>query len=60
MKTYKNPHFTKRDFETTNVVFAQTDGQPPKGWVECDESEIAHLRCSQLYMQAGIRYFGYA
>jgi hypothetical protein len=59
MKTYKNTYFVKRNYECTNIVFAQTEGTMPAEWVECDEAEIAALKCDQLWKEAGVRYFGY-
>lgn len=55
MATYKNANFDE-NAECTVIKFAQ-GGKPEKGeWVECSGSEID---CPSLYVQAGIRYFGY-
>ncbi|QCW19979.1 hypothetical protein [Flavobacterium phage FPSV-D2] len=59
MKTFKNKNFTKRDYECTNIVFCQCEIAPNENWIECDENEIQKLKCSQLYTQAGVKYYGY-
>ena len=59
MKTFKNKNFTKRDYECTNIVFCQSEIAPNENWIECDEKEIQELKCSQLYTQAGVKYYGY-
>lgn len=59
MNTYKNKKFTKRDYDTTNVVFCQSIEPPDENWDKCHVREIDLLRCTQLYIQAGIKYFGY-
>ena len=60
MKTFKNAKFQTRDSETTNIVCCKSESKPTFGnqeWIECDESELEGL--TQLYMQAGVRFFGY-
>jgi hypothetical protein len=57
MKTFKNKNFTKRNYECTNVVFCQAETAPDANWVECNENEIGN--CQQLWLQNGVRYFGY-
>lgn len=60
MATFKNANFTKRNYDCTNIVCCQAEAKPTFGnqeWVECDESELKGL--TQLYMQAGARFFGY-
>lgn len=60
MKTFRNKHFTKRNYDCTNVVFCQSLYNPDiNNWVECTESEIATRQCYQLYIIAGVRYFGW-
>jgi hypothetical protein len=59
MKTFKNINFTKRNYECTNVVFCQAEKAPDANWVECKEVEIELLKCSQLYRQGDVIYFGY-
>jgi hypothetical protein len=66
MKTFKNKYFTKRNYECTNVVFAQSETTPTHDtngnlitdgrWVECREDENT---CNQLFISGGVRYFGY-
>ena len=57
MKTFKNKNFSKRDYETTNVIFCQAEQAPDANWIECNENEIGN--CEQLWLQNGVRYFGY-
>lgn len=59
MKTFKNTNFTKRNSETTNLVFCQATKAPAANWIECDEEEIAEMNCTQLYRKCDVRYFGY-
>jgi hypothetical protein len=57
MKTFRNTNWTRRDYEGTNVIFCQAEEAPKAYWVECDEVEIG--KCQQLWIQDGVRYFGY-
>ena len=71
LKVFKNSDFVKRDYSSTNVVFAVTESLPQmqaENWVEAasddyyfDEYEnlYFHLNVTHLYTQDGIRYFGY-
>lgn len=56
MKIFKNKNFKKRDYEQTNLVFCQAEKAPTENWIECDESEI---NCNQLWIENGVKYFGY-
>jgi hypothetical protein len=58
MKTFKNTRFTTRTAECTNVVFCQGES-PPENYVEVDEIELDLSGCEQLYIQNGIKFFGY-
>ena len=58
VKTFKNVKFTRTD-ECTNIVFCQSESAPADHWEECKESEIKGRNCSQLYVQDGVRYYGY-
>jgi len=52
----------KRDYETTNVVAAEADHQPGIAWKRVDRSEFDALiarGASQLYIEQGVRYFGW-
>ncbi len=57
MKTYRNTNYTKRDYETTNVVACVADVAPGPAWELCDATILDGL--SQLWMQAGVRYYGH-
>ena len=60
MKTFKNINFTKRDYNSTNIVFAQSEHFPLIGeWVECDELEIEIMNCNHLYTKNDVKYFGW-
>ena len=66
-KVFKNKHFTKRDYECTNLVYAIGETQPEGDfWEETNDymefdgdiylgkSDVQHI-----YTSFGIRYFGY-
>ena len=57
MKTYKNKHYVKRDYEATNVVCCQAEKPPNDSWIECDKEEL--IKLTSLYARAGIKYYGY-
>lgn len=58
MKTYRNKHFTKRNYETTNVVACQAEKNPdPAKWVEADESILVGL--TPLWTERGVKLFGH-
>lgn len=59
MKTFKNKQFKRRDYETTNVVFCQAESAPNDNWMECAADEMAKTTVSQLWIQGGVRYFGW-
>ena len=60
MKTFKNIHFIKRDYEATNIVFCQAETNPKEeNWREVDASELEATTCSHLFTQDGIRFFGW-
>lgn len=61
MKYFKNAQFEKRSYYCTNIVCCKAETKPNDGidWRECDESEVEKMNLTQLYIQAGIRYFGY-
>ncbi len=64
MKTYRNANFTKRNYDCTNVVMCQTEGNPKEqgdmrniNWTETEEAVPANM--TQLWVCQGVRYFGY-
>jgi len=59
MKTFKNKNFIKRNYECSNIVFCQSETAPNENWVECDELELKSTSCYQLWLQDGVRYFGW-
>ena len=62
-KVFKNKFFVKRDYETSNLVFAIATNNPdPAIWAATmqDPAEFEETtNTSQLYIQAGVRFFGY-
>jgi hypothetical protein len=56
MKTFRNIKFIKRDYDCTNIVFCEAETAPNENWIECNASENT---LSQLWMENGVRYFGY-
>ena len=59
MKTFKNINFTKRDSECTNVVFCQSKIAPNQNWIEVDQDQLLKTAVDQLFIENGVRYFGY-
>lgn len=60
MATFKNKNFTKRNYECTNIVVCVADKAPvtpDNRWQPVDESALNGLE--PLYVQAGVRYYGY-
>jgi len=57
MNTYKNIHFTKRDYEATNIVACQAMEVPNQNYAPCDESVIESL--THIYTENGVRFYGY-
>lgn len=57
MQTFRNTKFTKRDYETTNIVACVADAAPGKNWEPASASALVGLQ--HLYTQAGVRYYGY-
>jgi len=58
MKTFKNMKFVERDYETTNVVYAKGDVAPEGNyWAETNEEVPSNM--TQLYIQAGVHYYGW-
>ena len=57
MATFKNKNYDKKDTKNcTRVVFCEADKAPDENWVKCNPKENT---LTQLYMQTGVRYFGY-
>jgi hypothetical protein len=57
MNIYRNTGYTKRDYETTNVVACVADVAPSSNWEQADESILSGLQ--SLWVLAGVRYYGY-
>lgn len=61
MKTFKNTA-ADLDAECTVIIFAEADQAPASRgtWVECSKEELKSFGgVSQLFMQAGVRYYGF-
>lgn len=65
MKTYRNKHFTKRDYECTNVVAIVAESVPkrlnPADWIEADASVLKGLTKLDIVYENSERYerYGY-
>jgi hypothetical protein len=71
MKVYRNIHFDgKRDYECTNVIACIADAAPDENWIEntdpkfpvyafADGRAALDNGVQQLYIKAGVRYFGW-
>lgn len=59
MKTFKNTSYKTRDYECTNVVYCQAESMPDGTWVECPAADLEKSTCIPLWIEAGVRYFGY-
>lgn len=57
MQVFRNTKFTKRDYETTNIVACVAESAPGDHWQTADDSSLVDLQ--HLYTQAGVRYYGY-
>ena len=57
MNTYRNTNYTKRDYDTTNVVACVADSAPGPTWELCDAEILNGLQ--SLWVQAGVRYYGH-
>jgi hypothetical protein len=61
MKTFKNTA-ADLDSEATVILFAESETVPSiRGtWVECTREELETTACvSSLFVQAGVRYYGF-
>lgn len=56
MRTFKNTRFQKRDAECIHVV-ACVGEVAPDGYEACGEDILKGL--TSLWVQAGVRYYGY-
>ena len=59
VKTFKNKSFTKRNYECTNVVFCQGIIAPNDYYVECAEAEMMATTVGPLWIESGVRFFGW-
>lgn len=58
MTTYINKHFTKRNYECTNIVACVAEANPDAAkWEVADASVLAGL--TQLWTERGVRFYGY-
>jgi hypothetical protein len=58
MKTFKNTT-ADLDSDCTVVLFAVAEQAPSDNYIECDNSELKNSRATQLWLQAGVRYYGF-
>lgn len=62
MQMFRNKHFTKRDYECTNVVACLAESAPNVNYIPTTHEELnAMLRSpiQPLYIEAGVQYYGY-
>ncbi len=59
MKTYRNIHYTTRDYECTNVLFCIAPAAPSPDWVECSIIEMERANVIRLYRIDDAIYYGY-
>ncbi len=60
MKTFKNKHFTKRDYECTNVVFCKSETAPNDNWEEIKDFDP--LLCNgmvKLWIENNAQFYGW-
>ena len=60
MAVYKNKYFTKRDYETSNIVACVAETKPTSPddrWQEADKSILVNL--TPLWIENDVRYYGY-
>ncbi len=57
MRTFRNKHFTKRDYDCTNIVACVAAECPNENWIEDDKIDLGRL--TMLYRQGDVFYYGY-
>jgi hypothetical protein len=56
MTTFKNKHFTERDYECTNIVACAAEQAPDENYI-ADDVDLTKL--TKLWIEAGVQYYGY-
>lgn len=66
MKTFHNSNIKTRNYDCTNVVCCQAESIelaaaviPGADWKECSEDKIDSLKVHQLWIQGGVKLFGW-
>lgn len=63
MKAYKNTKFNTRDYECTQIVACETEGDPKligdRQGIEWEPIGTVPAGLTQLYICNGVKYFGY-
>lgn len=62
MKSFYNIKFTKRDYESTNIVACISHEAPNKNFVEMTPKEIHEKGIGdlqKLYIENGVQYYGF-
>jgi hypothetical protein len=59
MKTFRHKNYTgkRTAFDSTQVAFCVAESAPDANWIET--SEQIPQSCDQLYMIAGVRFYGW-
>ncbi len=61
MATFRNIHYTRRNYECTNKVACVAEEAPDGNWIPCDISELVPLDSLYTEISDGktVRYYGY-
>ena len=62
LKTFRHIDWKGRDYECSNVVVCLAEKSPASYWQECDQTYFDSMLAqgaSQLYIENGVRYFGW-
>ena len=57
MSYFKNKHFTKRNYECTNIVACVAAAAPDENYIEADETILKGL--TRLWVENDVEYYGY-
>lgn len=62
MTMFRNKHFTKRDYECTNVVACLAHQAPNENYIPTTHEELNAMLKSPvqpLWIEGGVQYYGY-
>src|SRR5580692_8094028 len=55
MQDFRNKHFTKRDYESTNIVACMAESAPDENWTPANEPQVLN-GLTYLWTEAGVQY----